>query len=127
AWVSVGSWEIPDPSPASGTGVARSLLQAWRDVERARRLRRPEILAQLRTAAARQHEAQTLREILETWHGELRSHGPARCWAVLRFLVRRFPGDVADPQQPAPPPGYQAALGHLHRLTAPEIGGGRGD
>jgi len=125
AWVSVGSWEIPDPSPAAaGTGVARSLVHAWRDVERARRLRKPEVLAHLREAAARQHESQTLREILETWHGELRSHGPARCWSVLRFLVRRFPPARGDPSQPPGPPGYEAALAHLRRLTEPEIGGG---
>lgn len=125
AWVSVGSWEIPDPSPAAGSGVARSLVQAWRDVERARRLRRPEVLAQLRAAAARQHESQTLRELLEAWHGELRSHGPGRCWSVLRFLVRRFPPAPGDPSQPPAPPGYDAALAHLRRLTEPEIGGGQ--
>lgn len=126
AWVSVGAWEIPEPSLKSGGDVARSLLQAWRDVERARRLRRPEVLAQLRIAAAHQQESQTLRQILETWHGGLREHGPARCWSVLRFLVRSFPGAAADPPRPPSPPGYEAALAHLRRLTDAEVAGGRG-
>jgi hypothetical protein len=127
-WVSVGSWEIPDPTSAPGTGVSQSLILSWRDVERARRLQVPEVLAQRRTQAGREYEAQVLREMLEAWHGPLRGHTTGRTWAALRAVRQRLPpaSDAAPQSGSEPHTGYSEVLAHLDRLTQPDTAGGRG-
>jgi hypothetical protein len=59
------------------------------------------------------------------WHGPLRAHGPARSWAVLRALLKRFPSPTSGPSESVAPsaPGYDAAYEHLRRITEPETGG----
>ncbi|MEX0788940.1 MAG: hypothetical protein WD040_09130, partial [Anaerolineales bacterium] len=124
-WVSVGSWEIPDPASGTGAGVGQSLILSWRDVERARRLQVPEVLVQRRSQAGREYEAQVLREMLEAWHGPLRAHTSGRTWAALRAVRQRLP----PASEVAPHAGSAIAdaevLAHLDRLTEPDAAGGR--
>jgi hypothetical protein len=126
-WVSVGSWDIPDPTTGPGTGVSQSLILSWRDVERARRLQIPEVLAQRRTQAGREYEAQALREMLEAWHGPLRGHASGRTWAALRAVRQRLPPASGEGSQASREAhtGYAEVLAHLDRLTQPDAAGGR--
>jgi hypothetical protein len=125
-WVGVGTWEVREPATDSG-GLAldTTIINAWRDRQRAQRLQMPDYLARQSARGYRERTLGEIRLLIETWHEE-GLDGPPRCWSTLRKLLERLEVmteelELEDVPQVA---DIRPALAHLKDLTEPrELGG----
>lgn len=125
-WVGVGTWEIREPAPAEGgLALGTTIIDAWRDRQRAQRLNMPDYLARQSARGYRERIIGEIRTLVETWiEGEL--EGASRCWSTLRKTLDRLEvmADelISDPASDLP--DISPALTHLKELTEPrELGG----
>lgn len=124
-WVGVGTWEIREPSTADGgLALGTTIIDAWRDRQRAQRLNMPDYLARQSDRGYRERTVAEIRTLIEAWlDGEL--NGPPRCWSTLRKTLERLEA-MADELGPEGAPDLNdihPALAYLKDLTDPrELG-----
>jgi hypothetical protein len=121
-WVGVGTWEVDEPgTDAGGLALGKTIIDAWRDHQRAQRLSMPDYLARQSRRGYRERVLGELRQLAEAWtSSEL--VGPTRCWVTLRKALERLELMVEELGQEGEDLG--SVLVHLRNLTEPrELGG----
>ncbi len=121
-WVGVGTWELRDTSPASGstTNVGRTLISTWRNWQKAQHLRSESHLRRVRHRRQREVAGRFLLDLVDRWG----RGGPRAldCLDMVRRLHRYLRDTrshlVGNPDGRLPEP-YQKVLDHLDRLSRP--------
>ena len=126
-WVGVGTWEIREPSTADGgLALGTTIIDAWRDRQRAQRLNMPDYLARQSARGYRERTLSEIRLVIETWmEGDL--DGPPRCWSTLRKALERLEvmADELQLETDSDLREIRPALAYLKDLTEPRELGGR--
>jgi hypothetical protein len=125
-WVGVGTWEVREPTTEDGGyALGTTIIDAWRDRQRAQRLNMPDYLAKQSARGYRQRVLSEIQGLTRAWlDAELQ--GPSRCWSALRKTLERLSlmAEEVDSETETNLPDLAPALAHLKDLTEPrELGG----
>jgi hypothetical protein len=125
-WVGVGTWEIREPSTDDGgLALGTTIIDAWRDRQRAQRLNMPDYLARQSERGYRERSLAEIRQLIGTWM-EAGLDGPPRCWSTLRKTLERLEVMASELAEEADSdaPDVGPAIAYLKDLTDPrELGG----
>jgi hypothetical protein len=117
AWASVGSWELRGLAEPQ---VSESLLQTWKDRQRARQLRTPQAVDRILSRARWEASSLALRELLDAWRAAQGQPRNARAWAWTRGVLQQLLQmrmEAAEGLETVE--GLEDTLEHLKRLVEP--------
>ena len=126
-WVGVGTWEVGDPAGGEGElGLAKAIIDAWRDRQRAERLASPDYLNRQAARGYRRRAVGELRRFVDAWD-DSELGVPPRCWAALRHILARLEIMAAELRPDQDSETFEVVgpvLDHLKGLTEPRTLGG---
>jgi hypothetical protein len=129
AWVGVGAWEVRDEEMEKApreVGPGKTLMTAWRDLQRTRRLRSQSYLERAKEQSFKDRSARTLNNLIWTWKNhQLRPSD--RCFEVLNKVRQDLVQLRINVESNAElDTKYEAILDHLDGLIGPVTMGGSG-
>jgi hypothetical protein len=129
AWVGVGAWEVRDEETEKASreaGPGKTLMTAWRDLQRTRRLRSQSYLERTKEQSFKDRTARTINNLIWTWKNHQLRPGD-RCYEVLNRLRQDLVQLRISMESSAELEAkYQAILDHLDELIGPVTMGGSG-